>query len=85
MVVLTVPVKSSQQACFFVADALPASQGVPANTSAGRIPRADEPLPISRQRRSDAVIWHSLCTQQRDKGVEEELMCQSEPVRCPGR
>lgn len=84
-VVLIVRFKSLLRACFLVAGAPLASQGIAPNTSAGRIPLADEPLLISRQRRSDAVIWHSFCTQQEDKGAEEELMCQSEPVCCHGR
>lgn len=35
--------------------------------------------------RSDTVIRHLFWTQQEDKGVGEELMCQSKPVHCPGR
>lgn len=48
----------------------------------GGMPLADEPLQI---RRSNAMIWHSFWTQRGDKGVEEELMCQSEPMLCAGR
>lgn len=66
-----------------IAGVLLALQSIPKYISIGKIPRVDKPLLISQKRRSDLVIWHSFGNLEKDKEVEEELICQSESLCCP--
>lgn len=76
-----IPPPPPSQSLVNVVGALLALQDITPNASVGRMLLADEPLLISRL---DVVIWHSVCKLQGDTELEEELMCQSEPVCCPG-